>query len=61
MLALLGAEVLSLVAKEVIKHGPEIAEAIMKELEHVAAAIYKHAYPDEKVAAVALDSATESK
>lgn len=61
MLALLGAEVLSLVAKEVIKHGPEIAEAIMKELEHVAAAIYKHAYPDDKAAAAELESAAESK
>ena len=33
----------------------------MKELEHVAAAIYKHAYPGDKDAAAELESAEEVK
>lgn len=42
MLAALGAEVLSLIAKEIIKHGPDIQEAIMKEIEHISSVLWKH-------------------
>ena len=42
MIALLGAEVLALITKEIVKHGPEIQEAIMKELEAVGASMFKY-------------------
>lgn len=43
MLAILGAEVLSLITKEIIKHQPEIQSAIMTELEAVASSMFKYA------------------
>jgi DNA-binding PadR family transcriptional regulator len=43
MITLLGEEILSLIIKEIIKHQPEIQDAIMKELEVVASTIYKYA------------------
>lgn len=42
MLAVLGAEVLSLIAKEIVKHAPEIQDAVMKEIEHVSSVLWKH-------------------
>lgn len=42
MLAILGAEVLSLITREIVKHGPEIQEAVMKEIEHISSSLFKH-------------------
>ena len=43
MIALLGAEVLAMITKEIVKHQPEIQAAIMAELELVASSMYKYA------------------
>jgi len=42
MIALLGAEVLALITKEIVKHGPEIQDAIMKDLESVGSSMFKY-------------------
>lgn len=42
MLAILGAECLALITKEIVKHGPEITDAVMKELEVVASSLFKY-------------------
>ncbi len=47
MLSVLGAEILSLIAHEVAKQSPEIASAVMKELEVVGASLYKYMTADE--------------
>ena len=47
MLSVLGAEILSLIAKEVAKQSPAIATAVMKELEEVSASLYKYMTAEE--------------
>ena len=42
MLAVLGSEILSLIAQEVAKQSPAIATAVMKELEDISASLYKY-------------------
>ena len=43
MLGILGEEVMALITKEIIKHAPEIQDAIIKELEHVSSVLWKYA------------------
>jgi hypothetical protein len=47
MLSVLGAEILSLIAKEVAKQSPAIATAVMKELEDISASLYKYMTAEE--------------
>lgn len=47
MLEALGAEILSLVAKEVAKQSPAIAEEIIRQLGEIGMVLYKYMYPDE--------------
>lgn len=46
MLEALGAEILALIAKEVAKQSPAIAEAIIADLGHIGTILYKYMYDE---------------